>query len=139
MNVAAAREVSRICVKTIQAKLTFAEPQTPRRTRPNLGENAHIDEVQDEDGDVHIHVTMPARLARDVEWSFQMSPRSASRITASPPHTNQSTRPVIVPLQFANAPLHRGAPPSPPPSPSPSPPSPLLRVPTVAPPRVCSF
>lgn len=133
MTTAAAREVSHNRTKAIPAKLTFPEPRTPRRNRHNVLDNVHAERNEDEDGTVHIHVTMPAQLARNVEWSFQMSPSRTPWTAASP------VRPIIPPLEFANAPLRRGAPPSPPPSPpsSPSPSPTHLRVPTVAPPRVC--
>lgn len=143
-----------------------AEPQTPRRRRPAVPraavveDNLRGEEVIDEDGNLHIHLTMPAQLAREVEWSFHMSPRSrtpASNATSPRPPSNRNIRPDIAPLRFnrenvAIPPARRRAPPSPPPSPSPPPPSPSppppspspsppppLRVPDVAPPVVSSL
>lgn len=135
----------------------FAAPQTPRRNQPTVPVNIQGEETTDDNGNVHVHVTIPASVARTVKWSFKMTPRSAA-LVRSP-----SASPAIVPLQLnreghaRTSARHRGrsAPPSPPLSPaqppplptplplptlSPSPPRVLQvaphRVPQVAPPRV---
>lgn len=126
----------------------LADPQTPRRHRTAVPRDAEAEdgirreEVRDKDGNVHVHVIMPAQLARDVELTIQMSPRRRNPPTETPPRSpiNWNIRPDIGPLRLncehlASPPPRHRAPPSPPRSRprSPSPPF-RLRVPNVAPP-----
>lgn len=121
-------------------------PQTPRRNRHTTRDGVHGEEVLDNGGDLQFHLIIPAQLAREVKWSYQMSPTRRRTDTGAAPS------PVMAPLPLARQGLpaarreappaaRREAPISPPPSPlppHPTTPAPVLatRVPLVAPPQV---
>ncbi|KZP21028.1 hypothetical protein FIBSPDRAFT_891419 [Athelia psychrophila] len=112
--------------------------------RATESDGVRSEEIIDENGDVHVHVTMPAALAQHVEWSFQMTPRRppSTRSPVPSPSTGPRARGPMRHAQYelqrpAGLLVYRSAPPSPPSSPSPSPsPTPRAsRVPRVPPPR----